>query len=426
MLNSVTNDALVASEFFKELLEVHYIEENDEYHPTPTYLEEIDWMEGEEVNPQSILWQEQVHNWTPNQNSHYVSSPQGYKVKLLERTPTTVTLQETGFRTPSDTQFPIHGGEVPNWLGYFRPDPAWPHEVFASIWDDINMIKTKDWCLIRARNDGDYWGMSGKVLPLEIGNMVIVTTNEDHTFQWNDANAVPPETKALPEHFAFDEKQDYVPVYMSIPDSLITDLKEIGLYLDGVCKGAVVIEDNLEQICAYLDIGEQLTNGVVEFVFYYNDGKSQEKKTVRMDPGRLCARHVNGNVRYPYFDIEITARDLDDMIPPELTLGRNFPNPFNPSTTISYQLPRASEVRLAVYNLRGQLVKTLVEGLKSSGDHQIVWDGEDSHGNSVSSGVYLIRLRSEGQFLTHKALMLKKIDSGPRAIYSVLYIQITI
>jgi flagellar hook assembly protein FlgD len=95
------------------------------------------------------------------------------------------------------------------------------------------------------------------------------------------------------------------------------------------------------------------------------------------------------------------------MIPPEVTLGQNNPNPFNPSTTISYSLPRASEVQLAVYNLKGQLVRSLVEGPRPSGEHQIVWDGEDRHGNGVSSGVYLIRLRYNGKVITHKALMLK-------------------
>ncbi|MBW6514552.1 MAG: T9SS type A sorting domain-containing protein [Candidatus Syntrophosphaera sp.] len=102
--------------------------------------------------------------------------------------------------------------------------------------------------------------------------------------------------------------------------------------------------------------------------------------------------------------------DNDDPVIPvqeQVHLLQNYPNPFNPSTTISYSLPRASEIRLSVYNLKGQLVRTLVDGLKPSGAHQIVWDGEDRLGNSVSSGVYFIRLQSEGKVLTHKALMLK-------------------
>ncbi|MGC9361425.1 MAG: FlgD immunoglobulin-like domain containing protein [Candidatus Syntrophosphaera sp.] len=400
VLNSVTDGMLQASEFFEELLPVHL----DMYEqPTPTFLDEIDWMV--QGNSQNIYWDE--NEWSIFQNT-FVTSPQGYKVKLLERAPATVTLKETGLRTPSDTPFPIHGGEVDNWLGYFRADSAWPHEVFASIWDDITMIRTKSWCLVRSDQDGDYWGLHGKVTTLNDGDMVIVTTLNDHnTFQWNNADATPPEDKALPEYFVFDEKQDYVPVYLSIPDSLMTDLKEIGLYLDGVCKGAVVIEDNLEQICAYLDIGEQLTDGVVEFIFYYNDGKSQEKKTVRMDPGLLSARYVNGNLKYPYFDIEITSRDLDNMIPPELTLGQNCPNPFNPRTLISYQLPAACPARLGIYNARGQLVRTLVNAEQEAGYHSVVWNGTDDAGRNVASGIYFYRLSSPGKTLTRKMLLMK-------------------
>ncbi len=407
VLNSVTNNALKASEFFEDLLEVHQVQENGEWHDTPTYLEEIDWMV--QSGLQYINWDINTDDWTDNYNSHIVSSPQGYKVMMLSRTPSIVTLRESGLRTSSETQFPIYGGQVENWLGYFREDSAWPHDVFASIWDDICMIKTKNWCLVRSNPVGDYWGMHGKMTSLKDGDMVIVTTLNDHTFQWNNADATPPETKALPEYFVFDEKQDYVPVYLSIPDSLMTGLKEIGLYLDGVCKGAVVIEDNLEQICAYLDIGEQLTDGVVEFVFYYNDGKSQqqEMKTVRLDPSRICARFVNGNKRYPYFDINITARDMDNMVPPELTLGQNYPNPFNPSTTISYQLPASGPVRLDIYNVRGQLVRTLIDAEQEAGYHSVVWNGTDNAGQSVASGIYFYRLSSPAQTLGKRMLLMK-------------------
>ncbi len=405
VLNSVTNNALMASEFFGELLDVH---DNEYGIPEPTYLEKIYWMV--QGGLQSIYWNEGF--W--QNSSHFVSSPQGYKVKLFPRVPSIVTLRESGLRTPSNTQFTIYGennGEVvENWLGYFRADSTWPHEVFASIWDDITMIRTKSWCLVRSDQDEDYWGMHGKVTTLNDGDMVIITTQNDHTnFQWNNANATPPETKELPEYFIFNEKQDYVPVYVSIPDSIKIDLKEIGLYLDGVCKGAVVIKDNVEQICAYLDIDEKLTDGVVEFVFYYNNDKSQyqEKKTVRMDPGRLCARYVNGNERYPYYDISITAQDMDDMVPPELTLGQNYPNPFNPSTTISYQLPATGKTRLDIYNVRGQLVRTLIDAEQEAGYHSVVWNGTDNAGQSVASGIYFYRLSSPAQTLGKRMLLMK-------------------
>lgn len=407
VLNSRTNNMLKASEFFKEILSVHSIEVNGHWQDTPTFLDEIDWMEGGDPYPTRLYWD--VLNWSDNQSTHNVSSPQGYKIKMLPRTPSVVTLRESGFRTPSDLQFPIYGG-TENWLGYFKDQPAWPHEAFASIWDDINMIKTKNWCIVRANPIGDYWGMHGKVSTLKDGDMVIVTTNNDHnTFQWTNTDITEGETKALPEHFVFNEKQDYVPVFVSLPDSLMIDLKEIGLYLDGICKGAVVIESNIEQICAYLDIDEKLTDGVVDFVFYYNDDKSQhqERKTIRMDSSRFKARYVNDGTRYPFYDISITKADLDNVIPPEFSLSQNYPNPFNPSTTISYQLPESGNIRLEIYNLKGQLVQTLVEANQEAGAHSVIWNGTDANNRGVASGVYFYRLSSPSKTSSKRMLLIK-------------------
>ncbi|GAB1366845.1 hypothetical protein MASR1M36_17160 [Candidatus Cloacimonadaceae bacterium] len=403
-----TTDLLKASEFFEELLKKY---QDDNYVMHPIYLDEIDWIAGEDSYLNRILWS--VNNWSDNQSTHYVSSPQGYKVKLLPRSnpsfPAVVTLDESGFKTSPYLPFNIYGG-VENWLGYFKEEPSWPHEVFASIWEDINMIKTKSWCIVRANPLGDYWGMHGKVSTLKYGDMVVVTTNNDHTdFQWNNTNIIEDVAVATPVHFTFNEKQDYVPVYISLPDSLKIDLKEIGLYLDGVCKGAVVVENNLEQICAYLDIDEKLTDGVVEFVFYYNPDKSQvqECRTLRIDNSRFAAQYVNGNRRYPFYNITLSPKDLENVAPLEFALNQNYPNPFNPTTTISYQLPESGKVRLDVYNLKGQLVKTLIDGTQVSGLHSVVWNGTDTKNRSVASGVYLYRLSSQHNVQTKRMLLMK-------------------
>lgn len=79
---------------------------------------------------------------------------------------------------------------------------------------------------------------------------------------------------------------------------------------------------------------------------------------------------------------------------PQVALYQNYPNPFNPETTISYSLAAAAELKLAVYNLRGQLVKELVKGTQPAGNYQSVWDGRDHSGNQVGSGIYLYRLQS--------------------------------
>ena len=91
----------------------------------------------------------------------------------------------------------------------------------------------------------------------------------------------------------------------------------------------------------------------------------------------------------------------------KVTLSQNVPNPFNPQTTIRFTLPQNERVALAIYNANGQLVKTLASGEKARGTYDITWDGRDSKGNSVSSGVYFYRL-SAGKFSeTRKMVLLK-------------------
>ncbi len=75
-------------------------------------------------------------------------------------------------------------------------------------------------------------------------------------------------------------------------------------------------------------------------------------------------------------------------------LLQNYPNPGNPSTHITFTLPQKAHVTLEIYNLLGQRVRTLVEGVKDAGSHRVVWDGRDEFGKTLPSGVYLYRLRA--------------------------------
>ncbi|MCX6150068.1 MAG: C25 family cysteine peptidase [Ignavibacteriales bacterium] len=79
-------------------------------------------------------------------------------------------------------------------------------------------------------------------------------------------------------------------------------------------------------------------------------------------------------------------------IPNEYNLLGNFPNPFNPSTTLKYALPKVSNVELKIYDLMGREIKTLVSGNFTAGYKEVVWDGRNSSGEQVSSGIYLYRL----------------------------------
>lgn len=93
--------------------------------------------------------------------------------------------------------------------------------------------------------------------------------------------------------------------------------------------------------------------------------------------------------------------------PAGLTLRQNTPNPFNPSTTISFILPQPGAVNLSVYSITGQKVRTLVSGKLPAGAHSASWDGRDDSGRPVSSGVYLLRLKAGNMTATGRMLLMK-------------------
>jgi hypothetical protein len=92
---------------------------------------------------------------------------------------------------------------------------------------------------------------------------------------------------------------------------------------------------------------------------------------------------------------------------PEIFQLGNYPNPFNPNTTIAYQLPNAGEVSLVIYNTMGQQVRNLVQGYRSAGVYQVEWNGRDDDGRAVSSGLYLHRFVSAGWVETQRMTLLK-------------------
>ena len=89
------------------------------------------------------------------------------------------------------------------------------------------------------------------------------------------------------------------------------------------------------------------------------------------------------------------------------TLRQNHPNPFNPSTTIRFDLARMQAVTLTVHDVAGRLVRTLVDGVEPSGPGEVRWDGLNESGNAVASGVYMYRLRTANQLQTRKMVLLK-------------------
>ncbi len=98
---------------------------------------------------------------------------------------------------------------------------------------------------------------------------------------------------------------------------------------------------------------------------------------------------------------------IDEEIPAAVSSLANYPNPFNPTTSIDFYLAQSGKIDAAIYNLRGQRIFTLHEGEMRSGNHRFVWSGTDDQGRELSSGIYLIRITGAERQLTKKLSLVK-------------------
>jgi hypothetical protein len=112
-------------------------------------------------------------------------------------------------------------------------------------------------------------------------------------------------------------------------------------------------------------------------------------------------------------DLEVTdivsgiSYDLLEEIPTSFNLEQNYPNPFNPNTQIRFDLPKASVVKLTIYNVLGQEIKTLINTSQNAGSHTITWNATNNMGQKVESGLYFYTLRAEGVQMTKKMILMQ-------------------
>ncbi|MBI90046.1 MAG: hypothetical protein CMG60_08165, partial [Candidatus Marinimicrobia bacterium] len=85
----------------------------------------------------------------------------------------------------------------------------------------------------------------------------------------------------------------------------------------------------------------------------------------------------------------------------------NYPNPFNPVTTIRYDLPEGGNVSLVIHDVTGSVIRQLVKGRKEAGHHRLTWDGTNDQGRKVSAGIYLCSIRNINYFYARKIILVK-------------------
>lgn len=123
----------------------------------------------------------------------------------------------------------------------------------------------------------------------------------------------------------------------------------------------------------------------------------------------VSAEDVEGNISItPKRSYTLGAVvSVDEINPDRIDLLGNFPNPFNPITTISYSMDEISDVSITILNIRGQVVKNLFTGRVNTGEYSVSWNGTDQFGQAVPSGLYIYQLQSNDRILTAKMMLIK-------------------
>jgi len=125
-------------------------------------------------------------------------------------------------------------------------------------------------------------------------------------------------------------------------------------------------------------------------------------------PGLAAATWTNSaRTTYEYESGSSAVQLSDTPAPAGWELNQNYPNPFNPTTSIRYSLQRTGQVEVTVYNMLGQTVRVLENGVQAPGVYETTWDGRDAHGKEVASGMYLYRISTDDFTETRKMMLLK-------------------
>jgi len=263
-----------------------------------------------------------------------------------------------------------------------------------------NRIDLTDF-FVFAENFGRSIGVVGKVVPLVAGlngdarlyldaGGELARVGEEFTVAVNLEEYV--DLKGYGFSLSFDS-QDLEFVGTRVGDDNILGESEFA-------QPRVLSQDNgVVTIAAF---GEGASEGDLDLSLVFRSLREIEATFIEVTDGQLRDGNFGLNAIRTPVSVRIETR------PEVYALRDNYPNPFNPETTIKYELPAAGDVRLEVYNMLGQVVTTLVDKQQAAGRYVFLWQGTNDNGNSVGSGIYFYRIQVGSEFQSVRKMLLLK------------------
>ena len=347
------------------------------------------------------------YGWTPQNYSF--NSTDGLKIRIADSDTTDNPVNPLivgGLSCELNTPLAVTTGAGDlNWVGYFVPYKMNVMDAFyKSTLDSLTAIKTHDWSLYK--KSGNWYGACPPGGPtLYYGDMVELYTNasSDFSFYWQTfgTSGEDYERKGT-QYFSYVEELDYQSIFVELGEE---KPDEIAVYIDGVCKGAEVVDvDSLIEIRAY--IMEEPQGQEIEIVTA--SGRSAHTAVDYMGVDAEGNKHAGSIFTDRNKMYQIVSLETREEVPEPEKVLTCYPNPFNPELTIAFFTTESTKVtEITIYNVKGQRVRELkIENVKCK-INSVVWNGKDDSGSLVSSGVYFIRMRVGHNVYTEKAVLMK-------------------
>lgn len=311
-----------------------------------------------------------------------------------------------------DTDLDMFIGQMYGKLHFYRNDGTSQFAAWTLVSDDLDSIDV-GWYSVPAFGDLDRDGD----FDLLVGN--------------GDGRIVYYRNEGTPYAFSFSLIVDYYDS-MDVGDRatpVLNDFDSDGdwdLFI-GESEGGLHFYKNLTLNSIRGQVTDGTSDPIVDGIVYLSGLKKDSTHTdshgcykfTGLPVGYYCVFREANSFKYCFSPLDQDAFDINFVgttdvkelsepnVPEHIELYPNYPNPFNPFTTLSYSLPADMEVELSIFNVQGEMIRELTHGFQLKGTKNIIWDGKNSQGKEVSSGIYFCKLRSRHYQETIKMVMLK-------------------
>jgi len=342
-----------------------------------------------------------INQWSDN--GYEIQSSKGYRLRPEEVGD--YILPATGSRLSPNYTIGLYAGQV-NSVGYWLPETLDWRDALSQIFDHVTMVKAEDWYMYKI--DGQWYGSAACRATFEYGKGYDIIVDENIDLTWSSYQPTIAVRKAETTVFTYEEQPNYEMILIDSVEGA-GNIDEIGVFVDGVCVGASKVEGYPVDIQAYT----AAANRGSQFTFEIAYGRGLEAKNIiSMQYDFSTGKYIK-EPSFPHSEmltkvkLQLKESDEEDIEVID-SINRNYPNPFNPTTTIEFSLSENNlDTKLIIYNIKGQVIKKLLDGEMDKGIHTAVWNGTDSSEKPVASGLYFYKLSRGNSVENRKILLLK-------------------